>query len=456
MALGLQQRVALTQNIQMSLQLQKAISLLKLSNQEICEAAEDIAGANPLLRVEQPDPQSAYYGTTSRLSFNSCSSLGSNDLMATDQIVDPNEPSLYAHVFKQADRVFDCPAQRRVAYALCEAIEPTGWLGVLVRDIPVQLNVSSEMVDDVLSRLQMIEPAGLFARDLRECLMLQAMRSDQLDYIMVGLLDNLPMLAEGRIAALCKRLKCSPEECSERLRRIHRYDPKPGLHFRAEPPGLCAPPDLLVRSGPNGWTVDLNRSTLPKISVGAPNIQAISAQMRGMQDRIYLRESLSAAHWFKRAVYRRNATILRIGSEIVRCQTSFLQHGPTHLLPMRMQTVADAVGVHESTVSRVASAVRIDTPQGTIPLRTFFSAELSSMNATQGTSAQAVRHKIQSLIRSENPAEPLCDQVIADLVARSGVKVSRRTVAKYRDIEGIPSSSHRLRRHKMNGLVIQP
>jgi RNA polymerase sigma-54 factor len=337
-----------------------------------------------------------------------------------------------------------------MAEAFLDALEPSGWLGQPIAAIAERLFVSEEEAEALLLKLQRVEPAGLFARNLAECLRLQAADQGLLTPAFAALLDNLPMLAQADLRGLCRVCGVEMEELKSMLRQVRSFNPKPGATFDATPMPQRAP-DLIITRGADGWRVDLNRSTLPTVVVREGEARRLST--RRVEANAYVAERLSVARWLSRAVEHRNQTTLKVGAEVVRRQTEFLEHGASRMRPMVLREVAEAIGVHESTVSRVCSGMLIATPQGTFPLKSFFSAALASREGDAGEagSASAVRHRIQKLIATENPEDPLSDDAIARIIGQEeGVHLARRTVAKYRDQLRIPSSVDRRRRAIMN------
>lgn len=301
----------------------------------------------------------------------------------------------------------------------------------------------------MLARLQRLEPAGLFARSLAECLRLQAEEQGLMTPLFAAVLDHLPLLAAADIPALARACGCAPAELRPVLRDLRSLDPKPGASFSAEPDPI-RPPDLIVTSATGGgWQVELNRSTLPAVVIRQGKADRLAdgaeAPVQG-----YVTERLSVARWLSRAVEHRNRTVLKIGEEIVRHQGAFFAQGPGHLRPMILKEIARLANVHESTVSRVTTGILMATPQGTFPLKHFFTAALPARDEAGG-SAGAVRHRITRLIRMEDAARPLSDDQLVRMMQTEGVEVARRTVAKYREQIGIPASSIRRRQAVLAG-----
>ena len=455
--ISMQPRLAQRQSLVITPQLQQAITLLQMSNVEICDHAEEIATENPFLHVDRPASRKALWdGARSAQSGAGKSSKGggsNSDLDPIEALADTRDSSLYAHVFAQTELMFDNSDEKVIAYSLCEAIEQTGWITENLQMIAFALGVTEEVVDAVLTRLQTIEPAGLFARNLSECLRLQARDKGLLCKKMDALLQNLPLFAKGEIAALKRLTGCTAEEIGDLARKLRTFEPKPGLKFSGEFAQPVFEPDLIAYQDENeDWIVELNRSNLPAIRVDTAYSQAVKKLDQDGSDENFIREAITSARWLKRAIAQRNETNQKVGAEIVRYQREFLEKGIAFLRPLQLRTVADAIGVHESTVSRVTSSVMMATPQGTFPLKAFFSSALHSDSNVEGASAKAIRQRIQDIISAEDASKPISDEAISQIISKEGIRVARRTVAKYREIDGMPSSSQRRRRQKMDAL----
>jgi len=298
--------------------------------------------------------------------------------------------------------------------------------------------------------VQRLEPEGVFARDLAECLRIQARERGELDNVMEVVLDNLQMLANGDIAALARRAGSDAEDVARCLRLIREMNPKPGEAYESAPLRVHAP-DVIVSPGKDGWIVDLNRSTLPSLVINEEYAAQISAAGRGKAAEAsnqFVTDAVGSARWLCRALDQRNSTTLKIAGEIVRQQSAFLTEGLSALKPLALKDVAEAVGMHESTVSRVTSGLLMATPKGCYPLKSLFSVSLAT-DEGDAKAAAAVRNMIQSIVAAEPAGKPLSDDAIAAMVSDRGVKLARRTVAKYRDMLKIPSSSERRRRARL-------
>lgn len=443
MQLFTSQSISQRQSLVVTAQLQQAIQLLQMGNTDLAAFIEGQAEENPFLDLAA---RAALPRSTRDLTLPSQMRSGEDDWDRLGQLAADPGPSLYAHAAAEVNRLDLTPRERRMAETFLDALEPSGWIGQDITDIAARLMLDEAEALLLLKKLQRVEPAGLFARNLAECLRLQAADQGLLTPAFSTLLENLPLLAQADLRGLCRLCAVSLDDLKAMLRQLRSFNPKPGATFD----GAALPqraPDLIVTRDADGWRVDLNRSTLPTVVVKEGEARRLA--LRRIEANAWVSERLSVARWLSRAVEHRNQTTLKVGAEIVRRQTEFLEHGPAKMRPMVLREVAEAVGVHESTVSRVCSGIMIATPQGTFPLKTFFSAALASRDGEAGEagSASAIRHRVQKLIAAESPEDPLSDDSIARIIGQEdGIRLARRTVAKYRDQLRIPSSVDRRRR----------
>ena len=363
--------------------------------------------------------------------------------------VEDHPNSLYQHVEKQVLYNFERPEDKFIAIKFLEYLEPSGWLGKSLDEISLECGISIELAEKILLKLQKFEPAGLFARDLKECLLIQAKASESYSSSLEVLLQNLTLLAKGDLKSLAKKCNCRTIDITNYLKLIRSFNPKPGALFENDLPQISSP-DLIVKKTKNGWSVDLNKSTLPTVFVNEDYATTVNSKPKhDKKVNAFANQALASARWLKRALEQRNTTTLKISAEIVRRQTDFLDNGLDFLKPLSLKDVAETVGMHESTVSRVTAGLLMNTPRGTFTLKSFFSVSIQSNSNGVGTSAAAVRHMISKMIQDEKPVKPLSDDAIAKNISKRGVKLARRTVAKYREILNIPSSSERRRKAKM-------
>ncbi|MFY0682372.1 MAG: RNA polymerase factor sigma-54 [Thalassovita sp.] len=430
------QHLGQRQSIVMTAQLQKAICLLQYSNTDLHSVIESEAEDNPFVDVKSGATNDHQGGLRGVAGQRGGGHADQGDMLAR---IAEHDLSLYSHVAAQFDMLFPEPADRMTADVFLEALEPSGWLGEPLDAMAFQLGITLEEAEDWLVRVQQVEPSGLFARSLAECLALQAEDKGLMTPLFATLLENLPKLAQADLKGLMRACKCDMDALRPALKLLRSLNPKPGADFNG-PVTPQRAPDLIVTKGEEGWQIELNKSTLPSVQVNEKKAATLKAAHGE-----YVNDTLSVALWLRRAVAHRNQTTLSVGAEILRRQAGFMNKGAAGLVPMTLKDVAEAIGVHESTVSRVTTDLLMQTPQGTFPLKYLFSASLRKEEGEEGESAAAVRHRIQQLVRDEDPARPLSDDALAKLITEEGTHLARRTVAKYRDILKIPSSFQRRR-----------
>ncbi len=359
------------------------------------------------------------------------------------------EKSLREHLLEQVELSFFEPPERIIARQLVEHLDGDGYLREPLKDIAARLGAEPEMVEQVLHRLQGLEPAGVFARNLAECFRLQLADQGALDDAMAALLDHLDLLAARDFEALADICGVELRELPGMVERLKRLDPRPGAAFAPEPVQLVIP-DVFVRSAPDGsWLVELNTETLPKVLVNNAYRALLKSGGARKEDRVFIDDCTARAGWLVKSLDQRARTILSVAREIVRRQDGFLTRGVAGLKPLTLRQVADALGMHESTISRVVANKFMATPRGIFEFRYFFTTAIASTDGEEAVSAEAVRHRIRSLIEEETPDAVLSDDAIVAILRKEGVDIARRTVAKYRESMGIPSSPKRRREKKM-------
>ncbi len=373
------------------------------------------------------------------------------------------ETSLQDHLLEQLTLSCPEPAQRVIGLRLIEGLDEAGYLTASLDDMATELGCKLGDIDAVLSILQSFEPAGLFARSLSECLALQLKDRNHYDPAMEALLAHLDWLAAGKMEALRKACGVDAEDLAAMIAEIKTLNPKPGSGFARDTTQMVVP-DVLLRRGPRydaegedgkiGWIVELNPQALPRLLVNRRYLAQLQnastgKEERHKQERKYLSDALTTANWLMKALDQRAQTLLKVGTEIVAQQDGFFRHGVTHLRPMTLRMVADAVQVHESTVSRVTTNKFIGSHRGLFELKYFFTSALANDEGEGDISSRAVQHYIKELIDAEKPEAILSDDAIAAALQDRGITVARRTVAKYRDILKIGSSAERRRAKRM-------
>ena len=475
------------QGLTLTAQVQQAIKLLQMTNLEVNEYIEENFAVNPFVelndkiaREKKPSASDARaetlstakaledtpFGTEKQKTkteienqFETGDSFKTKSTVSKEQsdfdpvqLLKSHDKSLYVYCGDYIESLGFTQQEQIVAYKFLEELEPTGWVDVTAKNVAIQTSVDLNVVEDVLDTLQMIEPAGLFARTLAECLKLQAKDKALLDEMLESILDNLHLLGSGKFDLLKRRCGCNDEELAEKLRVIKSFDPKPGLQFSSEAINIREP-DLKITKRDDGWLVTLNKSTLPSVIIDKTYAKTVRKSKMDAEQKEFIKEKIAEANWLKNALQKRNDTMLRVGAEIAKRQTAFLEKGPSYIQPMILRDVAEAVDMHESTISRVTTGSLMETPQGTLELKSFFSVSLQLNDDQSSQSSAAVKFKIRKLIENEQPRSPISDDEIVETLKSSGINVARRTVAKYRKVQNIPASFMRKRQNTLSGML---
>lgn len=357
--------------------------------------------------------------------------------------------NLRDHLAAQLGLEVSDSTDRMIGAYLIEMLDDAGYLIGDLREVATQLDCELARVETVLVCMQQFDPPGIFARNLRECLTIQLREYDRLDPVMQILLDNLNLLAKRDFGTLLQRCGVNSEDLAEMVTEIRALRPKPAAAFDAVPVPLVTP-DILMRSAPNGgWLVDLNADTLPRLLVDTRYYTKVARTTRSKEEKAYLNENLQAANWLVKSLHQRATTILKVASEIVRQQDAFFVWGVEHLKPLVLRDIAQAISMHESTVSRVTSNKYIATPCGILELKYFFTQAINSPDGRTAYSTEAVRHRIRTLINVETHNRILSDNAIVTILRQDGIAIARRTVAKYRETLHIPASAQRRREKTM-------
>ena len=485
MALGPRLDLRQSQSLVMTPQLQQAIKLLALSNLEIEAFIGDALDANPLLEIGEAAPDSSLAaGEPAEARRTTLESspvdqlVGEGrgeedrpldiDLSALDRDRDTGDwggeirgPSgedgpgidehgdtaltLAAHLEAQIGLIARDPRMAGIARHLVGLLDEAGYLGVSLLEVAAELALPLGEVEAALKLVQSLDPGGVGARNLGECLAIQAREADRYDPCMARLLDNLDLLGRGELQRLKRICGVDDEDFADMLAELRGYDPRPGLRF-AGGGGEPVVPDILIAGrSDGGWEVSLNQATLPRLIVN----RSYYVEMRGACEdkaaRGWLSDKLADANWLVKALDQRARTILKVASEIVKQQDGFFRHGVAQLRPLTLRTVAEAIEMHESTVSRVTSNKYLLCERGTFELKYFFTSGVGSTQGEGGASAEAVKAAIRQLIEAEDPKAILSDDTLVDLLRDKGFDLARRTVAKYREAIGLGSSVQRRR-----------
>ncbi|GAC1335192.1 MAG: RNA polymerase factor sigma-54 [Beijerinckiaceae bacterium] len=355
------------------------------------------------------------------------------------------KPSLHDHLLEQLALACADPVERLVGQSLVDAIDEAGYMREDAADMAERLGAPVACVESVLAKIQGFEPSGVGARNLAECLAIQLRERDRFDPAMQALIANLPLLAKREFATLRRLCNVDEEDLADMVGEIRRLDPKPGRAYGGAPIQPVVP-DVTVRAASDGsWHVELNANVLPRLLINQTYAARVSKSRASDQDKTFVTQCLQTANWLTKSLEQRARTILKVSSEIVRQQDAFLADGVQHLRPLNLKSIADAIGMHESTVSRVTSNKYMSTPRGLFELKYFFTASIAAQSGGQAHSAESVRHKIKAMIEREPAENVLSDDAIVSQLRAADVDIARRTVAKYRESLRIPSSVERRR-----------
>ena len=493
MPIGPRLDLRFSQSLVITPQLRQAIKLLQFTNMEVAAYIDEELERNPLLeraepaevvlqeRAEDrhdgssddldtairagadtlPDPDSAPLDTDHTERYDAGGPADgapagfdrgagrrdfADDERSIEDLAEQRRP-LQDQLGEQLRLTFADPVDRLIGAHLIALLCPAGRLTAEPVAVAAAMGVSVERVEAVRTRMMRFEPVGLFARDLRECLTVQLVERNRFDPAMAALLDNLDLLARHDLRRLMSVCGVDSEDLAGMIAELRALDPKPGWRGDEGPLQVIVP-DVLMRLAPDGsWALELNPETLPRVLVNQ-RFHARVAASASKETRVFLAERMATANWLVKSLQQRTQTILKVSAEIVRQQDGFFRHGIEYLRPLILRDVADAVQMHESTVSRVTANKYIATPRGIFELKYFFTTAIAGMNGG-AHSAETVRHRIKAMIGREYPEDILSDDAIVAALRREGVDIARRTVAKYREALHIPSSVQRKREKAM-------
>lgn len=468
-------QLKLGQSLTMTPQLQQAIRLLQMPTLELQAHIQEVLESNVMLEQEDSEEEAELLTSLTSLTAMEATSTvdvsepteveiieqpwadrpgtGSDAGRAEDddererELADEHAVSLREHLLEQLELAGLRPADLQVAAAIVDALDDDGYLKESLTDLAnslrPEIELDEEEIERVLLLVQMLEPAGIAARDLSECLSLQLAQlspdTPGLELAHRIVLEHLPLLGSRDLSALYTALGVEGEAVDTAIALVRTCHPRPGSLISTATTEYIVP-DVFVRRTEKGWAVELNPGTLPRVRVNDTYAGMLG---RGGSSSV-LRAQLQEARWLLKSLEIRHDTLLKVARAIVERQTDFLAAGEESMRPMILKDIALAIDMHESTISRVTSGKYLHTPRGVFELRYFFSSQVDGGDG-QGTSSTAIRAKIRKLIRDEDPARPLSDNRLAELLSEQGIPVARRTVAKYREALGIESSAERKR-----------
>ncbi len=467
-----------TQSLVMTPQLQQAIKLLALSNLEIETFVAETLESNPLLEMGEARHEATEDSGSEPAEHDSAPDFdGDSALDIADHAIDPeaapgdigdwsrgdigagsgelpdlenrsaNGPTLAEHLSAQVGAVAHDTREALVALRIIGELDDAGYLPTDLHVIADELGVPLAEAERALATVQSLEPTGIGARTLAECLALQAKEADRYDPCMARLIDNLDLVAAGDISRLKRMCEVDDEDFADMLAELRSYDPKPGLAFGGSAQSAIVP-DVLISPSSEGWDIRINEASLPRLVVNREYYLELKSGARDKASQSWLNEQLGEADWLIRALDQRQKTILKTAAEIVKRQEGFFRQGVTAMRPLTLREVAEKIEMHESTVSRVTSNKYLSCPRGTFELKYFFSSGVAAADG-EGASSEAIKARIKALCDGEDPKKVLSDQKLADLLNAEGFDLARRTVAKYREAIGIGSSAQRRRQKKL-------
>lgn len=448
-------QTGISQDIQQALSLSRqaiqSIEILEFSQDDLDGFVQEHIERNPLLRLSDRDTHPASYyaletkGVPSAQMFGDSQSRGTGvDVPSLEETISA-ERTLHDHLLEQTAFLRISSEQRGYVEFLINSLEPDGYLRSRLEDLADLLNVSADTLEDALKVVQGLDPAGIGARNLKECLVLQLHEKSPLNVTQSALLDHLELVRTGDFKRLARVCGVTLNQLSCLLDSLRRLNPKPGYNFGNDKP-LPVLPDVLATIGNGGRIrVEINPELLPRALLDREYYTELSTQLHRHEDKAFLQNCLFEANMLIRMLHQRTQTILKVATEIARNQISFFVHGTRELRPLLQKDIARTLGIHESTVSRAVANKHMLCSQGQVPLKYFFSDAVSQDASGQGVAAAAVQHKIETLVAQESHESVLSDEAIVDALQKEGIQIARRTVAKYRKQLGIPSSAQRRR-----------
>jgi len=490
MALTPKLEIRQSQSLLMTPQLRQAINLLQLSNLELNEFLEQELNQNPFLEREddslaaaedapssidayneQTQPPAETDETAPDIDYDNQFDDSENDNIGSDINSDfswsdynqkkssrsdddfdyfekrlPETKSFYQLLGEQIDLRFPNRKDNLIARLLSEQLDDAGYYRGDTRQLATRLNTPESAVRNILTQMKGFEPSGIFAENLAECLEIQLRDNNRLDPSIACLLQNLNLLAERKFKELKKLCSCDDEDLASMVADIRALNPKPAAEWHLDNPSYIIPDVYVRRSKDESYHVELNSLSLPRVLINRAYFSEISqTAAKNKEAKRYLKENMTHANFIVKSLHQRATTILRVSEEIVRRQRDFFEHGIDHLKPMSLKDVAYVLEMHESTVSRVTSRKYMQTPRGLFELKYFFSAAAGTYTGDEETSTLSIKNRIRQLIEAETPQNILSDDKLAELLAREGIKIARRTIAKYREEQNIPTSAQRKR-----------
>jgi RNA polymerase sigma-54 factor len=488
MASQMRQSLRQSQSAVMTQKLQQAIKLLQMSSTEIAGVIENEVEKNPFLEFEdaspdEPGPDSSSLAANQKAqkeegdpaprqdhrfadifdlergrsggvsapmprtrwqSGNSGGTAGNSG--EGEEMRVAAGITLRDHLLSQLGLSVRDEGHLLVGQDIIDSLDDAGYLTEDLTDIGRRLGCSVAEIEETLTVLQTLDPPGVFARNLSECLALQLADRDRLDPAMEMLINNLEALADGKHAWLMEQCGVDQADFTDMIAELRTLDPRPGLAFDSVQIELVVPDVFVRKDGKGEWIVELNPELVPRVLIDRDYYATVRSAAKTKEEKAYLSERISTANWLVKSLDQRSQTILTVAHELVRQQQGFFDHGILYMRPLNLSTIADVIGYHESTVSRVTANKHLACEAGVLLMKYFFSAPVQALHGDEAYSATTVRHIVKTVIDGEQVDAILSDDKIVHLLRNQGINIARRTVAKYRDMQGIPSSVQRRRR----------
>jgi RNA polymerase sigma-54 factor len=472
MALQIKQVVRQIQQLVMTPQLQQAIKLLQYSHQEMISALEEELKENPMLEATAFDDPFTEQESGERNDLKALEDLTGEPTRPENEISDADwenymdsygadygpsqidwserrpleamvtyQKTLFHHLLEQLQLSAIEGDDRRIALEIIGNVGDTGYLEAALDEVAEPLEVPVKEVERLLKEVQKFDPPGVAARDIRECLLIQARQLDPENPVAVRVLDEaFDLFQRGKLDQVARKMKVSPEAVKDAAQVISRLEPRPGRIF-AMSDTVFAIPDIYVIKDGEEYAVVLNDDGLPRLRVSPAYQGELHGGVPSSSAKDYIHEKTRAAAWLIKSIHQRQRTIYKVTESIVKFQRDFLDKGIDYLKPLILKDVADDIGMHESTISRVTTNKYVHTPRGIFELKYFFNSGIRHGN--EEIASESVKNQILRIVKSESTEKPASDQQIVEELARTQIHIARRTVAKYRELLGIPPSSQR-------------
>jgi RNA polymerase sigma-54 factor len=445
-----------SQSLIISKQMQQSLKILQMSSLDLNEYLNTEIENNPFIEKLESDDYDKHLSNSNDNELNESSNQWQEESYSryekTSSGLDDNyienldltKPSLKSALVEQINIEINNPKEKFIALFITDLLDDNGYLTEKLESIAQQLQCDIGLIKAVLNKLYTLEPIGAYAIDLKDCLLIQLNEKKLLNNQFKKLVENLELIPKGEIKKLSKICVIDINDITEYIKVIQTLDPKPGRKYDKEPIKTLIPDVFIKKNSKNELIAILNNNSFPKININEKYFKYIAQHTKTIQEKKYCSEKMHNANWLIKAINQRAETILKVANQIIIEQYEFFEKGINYLKPMTLNTIAKQLNLHESTISRISNKV-LSTPFGTFEIKYFFNSALSSTYSENMVSTLSIKQKIKELVENENPKKILSDEDICELIKEQGTNIARRTVAKYRQILNIPSSSERKR-----------